>query len=42
MTVPVITSSLRLTEAVARHAYCLPVVRELPLPVADPTSDRTW
>jgi hypothetical protein len=27
--------------AVAGHAYCVPVVRELPLPVADP-GDRTW
>ena len=30
------------TAAVAGHAYCLPVVRELPLPVADPVGDRTW
>jgi hypothetical protein len=27
---------------VAGHAYCLPVVREHPLPVADPAGDRTW
>ncbi len=26
---------------VAGHAYCIPVVRELPLPIADP-GDRTW
>lgn len=29
-------------EAVTGHAYCLPVVRELPLPVADPVGGRTW
>jgi hypothetical protein len=30
------------SEAVAGHAYCLPVVRELPLPVADLAGDRSW
>ena len=30
------------TDALAGHAYCLPVVRELPGPVADPAGDRTW
>ena len=30
------------TDAVAGHAYCLPVVRELPLPAANPAGDRTW
>lgn len=29
------------TVAVPAHAYCIPVVRELPLPVADP-GGRTW
>jgi hypothetical protein len=30
------------SEAVAGHTYCLPVVRELPLRVADPAGDRGW
>jgi len=42
MTVRVIIPSPRLTDAVAGHAYCLPVVRELPPPVADPAADDTW
>jgi hypothetical protein len=42
MTVPVITPFPRLTDAVAGHTYCVPVVRELPLPVADPAGDGTW
>jgi hypothetical protein len=41
MTVPVITPSASRTEAVAGHAYCLPVVRELP-PAADSAGDRSW
>ena len=31
----------RAQAVVAGHAYCLPVVRELRLPAADP-GDRTW
>ena len=42
MTVPVITRSRPLTDAIAGHAYRLPVVRELPLPVADPAGDGSW
>lgn len=30
------------TDAVAGYAYCIPVVREIPPPVADPAGDRTW
>jgi hypothetical protein len=30
------------SEAVVGHAYCLPVVRELPLPLADPAGARSW
>jgi hypothetical protein len=41
MTVAQITPPAPRTEAVA-HAYCLPVVRELPGPVVDPAGDRTW
>jgi len=26
----------------AGHAYCLPVVRELPVPVADRAAERSW
>ena len=29
-------------EVVAGHAYCLPVVRELALPVVDAAGNRTW
>jgi len=42
MTVPVITASARLTDAVAGHVYCVPVVRELPPPAADGAGVRTW
>jgi hypothetical protein len=42
MTVAQITPPTPRTDALARHAYCLPVVRELPGPVADPASTRTW
>ena len=42
MTVAQITPHAPRTDAVVRRAYCLPVVRELPGPVADPTADRTW
>jgi hypothetical protein len=26
----------------AVHRYCLPVVREIPIPPADRSTDRTW
>jgi hypothetical protein len=42
MTVAQTTPPSPRTEAVAGHAYCLPVVRELPLPGADPAGERTW
>ncbi len=42
MTVALIPRPAPRTDAVAAHAYCLPVVRELPLPVADPAGDRSW
>ena len=42
MTVAHITPPSPRTEAVAGHAYCLPVVRELQQPVADPAGDRSW
>jgi hypothetical protein len=42
MTVAQITPPASRIEAVAGHVYCLPVVRELPRPVADPAGDRTW
>jgi hypothetical protein len=42
MTVALISPPAPRTDAVAGHAYCLPVVRELPLPVADPAGDRSW
>ena len=41
MTVAQITAPAPRTDAVAGHAYCLPVVRELPSPVADLAGDRT-
>ena len=41
MTTAQITPPAPRTDA-AGHAYCLPVVRELPQPVADPSADRTW
>ena len=42
MTVALFSPPAQRTDAVAGHAYCLPVVRELPPPVADPAGDRTW
>ena len=42
MTVAQITPPAPRADALAAHAYCLPVVRELPAPVADPAGDRTW
>jgi len=42
MTVAQITSPAPRTDALAAHAYCLPVVRELPVLVADPATDRSW
>ena len=42
MTVAQITPPAPRTDALAGHAYGLPVVRELPGPVADPAADRTW
>ena len=42
MTVAEITPPAPRADAVAAHAYCLPVVRELALAVADPAGDRSW
>ena len=42
MTLAQITPPAQRTDALAGHAYFLPVVRELPGPVADPVGDRTW
>jgi len=42
MTAVQITLPAARIPALAAHAYCLPVVRELPRPVADPAADRTW
>ncbi len=42
MTVAEITPPAPRADAVAGHAYCLPVVRELALPVVDPAANRTW
>ena len=42
MTVAQITPPAPRTDALAGHAYCLPVVRELPVPAADPAGDRSW
>jgi hypothetical protein len=42
MTVAQITPPAPRAEALAGHAYGLPVVRELPQPAADPAGDRTW
>ena len=42
MTVAQITPPAQRSEALAGHAYCLPVVRELSVPVADRAGDRTW
>jgi hypothetical protein len=42
MTVAQITPPAPRTDALAAHAYGLPVVRELQQPVADPSGDRSW
>jgi hypothetical protein len=42
MTIAQITPPAPRTDALAAHAYGLPVVRELPSPVADRAGDRTW
>jgi hypothetical protein len=42
MTVALIAPPAPRTDALAVHAYCLPVVRELQQPVADLGRDRTW
>jgi hypothetical protein len=42
MTVAQVTPPAPRTDALAGHAHCLPVVRELPGAVADATGDRTW
>jgi hypothetical protein len=42
MTVAQITRPGQRTDALTAHAYCLPVVGELPAPVADPATDRSW
>ena len=41
MTAAQITAPAPRTDA-AGHAYCLPVVRELPAPVADRAAERSW
>ena len=42
MTVAQITPPAPRTDALADHAYCVPVVRELQMSVADRAGDRTW
>ena len=42
MTSAEITPPAPRTDALTAHAYGLPVVRELPSPVADRAGDRTW
>jgi hypothetical protein len=42
MTVAPITPAAPRTDALAAHTYFLPVVHELPSPVADGAGDRTW
>jgi hypothetical protein len=42
MTVAQITRPAQRTDALADHAYCVPVVRELPVAAADPACDGTW
>jgi hypothetical protein len=42
MTVAQITPPAPRTDALAAHAYGLPVIRELPSPVADRDGGRTW
>ncbi len=42
MTVAQITQPAQRTDALSAHAYCLPIVRELPVPAADLLADRAW
>jgi hypothetical protein len=42
MTVGQINPPSPRSDTVVAHAYRIPLVRELPLPVADPADDRTW
>jgi hypothetical protein len=42
MTVRVIIRSPALTDAVVSRVYCVPLVRELVLPVAVSAGDRAW
>jgi hypothetical protein len=42
MTVAQITPPAPRTDALAHHAYCVPVVRELQVSVADRAGDRAW
>jgi hypothetical protein len=42
MTVAQITPPAPRADALAGHAYCLPVVRELPGLPADRAGDRSW
>jgi hypothetical protein len=42
MTVAQVTPPAPRPDALAEHAYCLPVVRELPVPPADPARNHTW
>ncbi len=42
MTIRVNTNPQRRIDALAGHAYTIPVVRELPKPPAEPVGDRTW
>lgn len=41
MTIAVVPARRR-RDAGPVHAYCVPVVRELPSPPADPARDRGW
>ena len=42
MTVAQINPPTPRADVLVGHAYCLPVVRELPVLVADPATDRSW
>jgi hypothetical protein len=42
MTIRVNTNPQLRIDALAHHAYTIPVVRELPKPPAEPVGDRTW
>jgi hypothetical protein len=42
MTIRITTSSRRRVDALTGHTYSIPVVRELPMPPAEPVGDRTW